>query len=426
MTPTSAPAIPWLIRLRWLALVVLLALPLGSSSGAPRGLGAIAFAGSILAMAATNLALSRATRSTRELRRELVGSVLVLDTGLLTGMLLLSGGAVNPGTVVYLVHITFAAVLLGARWAWTLTVLSVAGFGALFLSSPLPAGAHVHGRAAEPLDSHVFGMWVAFAATAALIAHFVSHVAGALAARERELTNLRTIAARHERLAALTTMAAGAAHELATPLSTIAVIARDIGRTGGDAHCPSGDACRADAALIAQEVARCHRVLDALSGRARGRSGENRPFALPASLEQARAALGAEDAARVATSFTGECTFATLPHDELTSVLVALLRNALDASSAPARVELTAMVGAEGLVLRVADTGTGMSPDVLAHADEPFFTTKAPGVGLGLGVFLARTVTEQLGGRFEITSAPGAGTTVTLSFPGAGSAGPRA
>ena len=120
----SGPAIPWLIRLRWLALLVLLALPLGSSSGAPRGRGAVAFAALILAMAATNLALSRATRSTRDLRRELVGTVLVLDTGLLTGMLLLSGGAVNPGTVVYLVHITFAAVLLGARWAWVLTVLS--------------------------------------------------------------------------------------------------------------------------------------------------------------------------------------------------------------------------------------------------------------------------------------------------------------
>jgi len=411
----SPTALPWLIRLRWLALLAFLALPFGSATGVRGGAGAMIFAGLIAAMAATNVALWRVTRESG-VRRELVGAVLVLDTALLTGLLLVSGGAVNPGTVVYLVHITFAAVLLGSRWAWTLTVLSVAGFGVLFLGSAPPAGEHVHGQAADPFGTHLAGMWIAFAATAALIAHFVSHVAGALAARERELTDARAQAARHERLAALMTLAAGAAHELSTPLSTIAVTGREIARSASLPDCPHGDTCGADAALIVSEVARCHRILDELSGRARGRASDARPLALPAALEAARASVPPKDAVRVDIASTTSATWDGLPQDEIVGALGALLRNALDASPPDGRVTLSAAADDGSLTLRVADGGTGMAPDVLAHAGEPFFSTKPPGQGLGLGLFLARSVTEQLGGRFTINSAAGAGTVVTLTF----------
>jgi len=412
----AAPtALPWLIRLRWLALVAFLALRFGSATGVRGGAGAIVFASLIAAMAVTNVALWRVTRASG-VRRELVGAVLVLDTGLLTGLLLVSGGAVNPGTVVYLVHITFAAVLLGSRWAWALTVLSVAGFGVLFLGSAPPAGEHVHGQAADPLGTHLAGMWVAFAATAALIAHFVSQVAGALAASERELADARAQAARHERLAALMTLAAGAAHELSTPLATIAVTGREIARSASMPGCPNKDTCGADAALIVSEVARCHHVLDELSGRARGRASDARPLALPAALEAARAALPPKDAVRVDLASTMSATWNGLPQDEIVGALAALLRNAFDASPPDGRVTLSADDDAGSLTLRVADRGTGMPPEVLAHAGEPFFTTKPPGQGLGLGVFLARSVTEQLGGRFTIHSAAGAGTVVTLTF----------
>jgi two-component system sensor histidine kinase RegB len=408
-------ALPWLIRLRWLALIAFLALPFGSSTGVRGGTGLAIFAGLIAAMGVTNAALWQVTRASG-VRRELVGAVLVLDTGLLTGLLFVSGGAVNPGTVVYLVHITLAAVLLGSRWAWTLTALSVAAFGVLFLGSAPSAGQHVHGQAEQAFDTHLAGMWVAFAATAALIAHFVSHVASALAARERELADARAQAARHERLAALMTLAAGAAHELATPLATIAVTGREIARSAATQGCPRGEACAADAALIVSEVARCHRVLDDLSGRARGRASDARPLSLPAALEAARAALPPTDALRVDVVSTMTTTVDGLPQDEIVGVLVGLLRNALHASPQDGRVTIGADQADGNLTLRVADRGVGMSPEVLAHADEPFFTTKPPGQGLGLGVFLARSVTEQLGGRFTIRSAAGAGTEVTLTF----------
>ena len=93
---------------------------------------------------------------------------------------------------------------------------------------PLPA----HLAHASGLPSHLAGMWLAFGASAALIAFFVTGVTRTLARRERELAALRTVAARHERLASLTTLAAGAAHELATPLGSIAVAARELGARG--------------------------------------------------------------------------------------------------------------------------------------------------------------------------------------------------
>lgn len=416
---SAGTALPWLIRLRWLALIAFLALPLGATI--PRGrVQWLPFLGLIAAMAATNLALWRATRAAAAPRPEVVGGVLLLDTMLLTGLLFLSGGSANPGTVVYLVHITFAAVLLGPRWAWALTALSVGGFGVLFLDASHLAAGHLYAQPPDAFASHVAGMWIAFAATAALIAHFVSHVAGALAARERDLASMSARAARSERLAALTTLAAGAAHELATPLSTIAVTAREIERAASLQECPRPAACGADAALIAREVARCHRMLDEMSGRARARASDARPLALPAALEDARAELPPPDAARVDLSAAVSSAYPAIPHDDVVRVLVALLRNALDASPADGRVALQAIEERRELRITVQDHGHGMTPEVLARAHEPFFTTKAPGHGLGLGVFLARSVAEQLGGLLNIDSAAGAGTTVSLTLPAGG------
>jgi two-component system sensor histidine kinase RegB len=65
----------------------------------------------------------------------------------------------------------------------------------------------------------------------------------------------------------------------------------------------------------------------------------------------------------------------------------------------------------------VVDRGRGMTDDVLARVGEPFFTTKSPGEGMGLGLFLTRALAEQLGGEFHIASRPGAGTEACFELP---------
>ena len=108
-----------------------------------------------------------------------------------------------------------------------------------------------------------------------------------------------------------------------------------------------------------------------------------------------------------------------VPRRAFSQVLRGLIDNARDASPAGAPVSLRVRAGRGGLpgqvTFEVADRGTGIPADVLAHIGEPFFTTKPAGKGMGLGVFLARTVIERLGGQLAIRSTPGEGTSATVS-----------
>jgi two-component system sensor histidine kinase RegB len=108
------------------------------------------------------------------------------------------------------------------------------------------------------------------------------------------------------------------------------------------------------------------------------------------------------------------------PPRALADALRGLLKNALQASDAGDTVTLRLEATAGGLVrATVIDRGRGMAPEVLARVGEPFFTTKVPGEGMGLGLFLTRALAEQLGGGFHITSSPAHGTEARLELPAA-------
>jgi two-component system sensor histidine kinase RegB len=217
---------PWLVRLRWASVIALAAAAWAAYIFWRVRLPILPLAALLAALAATNAALAFQLRSPAP-RRAVVGGVLLIDVGLLTGILYLVGGPINPFSIVYLVGITVAAVALGYRWAIALGLLSNAAYGlTFFYHRPLefidPSGS------SAVLTLHLSGMWVAFAAATGLIAYFVGRVSEALAQRERELTEARASVAKNERLAALFALGAGAAHELATPLSTIRPVLQQL------------------------------------------------------------------------------------------------------------------------------------------------------------------------------------------------------
>lgn len=392
----------WLLKLRWgavaseAALILLadrftVALPLGRL-----------FA--VLALVvATNVALALYGRA----REGLLTAVLAFDVVALTTMLAFTGGPLNPFSSLYLVNIALAAVVLSSRRIWAIVGLSALGYAALFGES-VYSGDFFGPDHARHMRIHLQGMWLAFMVAALFIGYFVHRVQRALAARDAELARVRAQQARNEKLSALATLAAGAAHELATPLSTIAVVARELtGQLSG--------AALEDVRLIRDEVSRCRAVLDQLATDAGGTVGDAPALiTVPALLDLARAGLA--DLPRIEADVAAELAVRAPPRS-LALALRSVLKNAQDASTPERPVVVHAQRSDRQIVIEVADTGSGMDAPTLARVGDPFFTTKEPGRGMGLGMFLTRSVLEQLGGDVRIDSREGCGTTVVLSLP---------
>lgn len=415
MNEASRINLTWFVRLRWGAFAGqgLLVLAVDGSMGiALPTLPLLVIIGVGLA---TNGGLALWQRGATQVGDAVLSGVMLLDALLLTALLYLSGGPFNPFSTLYLVNVALAAVLLPARWAWGQLMASLLAFGSLFLLYQLPApGGLPLPSHAELMRLHIEGMWVAFALAAGFIVYFVQRVRRALAAREAELARARDLASRREKVTALATLAAGAAHELATPLSTIAVVAKEV----EEALAMGPQEVRADLQLVRAQVERCRLILQRMAagaGEAPGEALVRVPVVdcVKAALEQVESA----ERVVVEVSRDAEGCAVSAPRRALAGALAGLVRNALQASQAPMPVRIHVVRDDERCWVEVRDHGRGMTQEELHHAGEPFFTTKPPGEGMGLGLFLTRTLVEHLGGQLTLESAIGAGTTARLELP---------
>ena len=239
------------------------------------------------------------------------------------------------------------------------------------------------------------------------------------------MRRLGELAARNARLASLTTLAAGAAHELGSPLGTIAVIARELERAAQSRGTPAQAADLAeDAKLLRAEVERCRGILDRMRARAAHEGAEAEVPVAAEELEAAlREGLDAGESARVRVAVALPRGFVVGARVDFCEVVGPILRNALDASGDAGTVDVEIGRDAGRLVTRVRDRGTGMDEATLRHVGEPFFTTRAPGRGTGLGLFVVHLHLDRLGGTLQFESTPGVGTTATVAWPLAADAG---
>jgi two-component system sensor histidine kinase RegB len=348
--------------------------------------------------------------------RALLGLAFASDAVLLTGLLDITGGPFNPFIVMYAAYVWTAAVVVSPTWAATVSVVSLAGFGWLVVDH-LQAGLMEHHRLND-FPTHLFTMWFAGAGVAELVAHYVARARAALARQQTQVNEARERASRSERLASLTTLAAGAAHELSTPLATIAVAARELDRNAARVAEPEavGSALRDDARLIRSELDRCQAILDGMSGRAGA--------GLPTTLEPlAPAAIAGLLQGRLTETRRQQLDVEILPEApvpaatgaEMVQAISSLLKNAFDASSDRDRV-LLRFGARDGMArIEVRDRGVGMPRATQLRAGEPFFTTKEAGQGLGLGLFLVRTFAERSGGTLDFDVREG--TTAILEIP---------
>jgi two-component system sensor histidine kinase RegB len=346
--------------------------------------------------------------------RSVAASVLVLDTLLFTALLTLSGGPDNPFSAIYAIHVAIAAMLGSARATWLVSGLSAAGYAFAFRWHESQHFWHGPLAEAVPLQLHAVGMWVAVAVVAVVITFFIGTITTKLREREAALRSMGEVAARSARLASLTTLAAGAAHELGSPLGTIAVIARDL---AGAARAPALASLADDAALLRSEVDRCRAILDRMSARAERVDAEALE---PLSPDEISRVLGrgefGDAAERVDVAVDAPAGASLGSRADFAAVVVPLVHNSLDASPPGARVRVNVALERERVRVRVRDEGHGMSSEVLERAGEPFFSTRPPGRGTGLGLFVVRLHTERLGGSLRLESAPGAGTTASAEW----------
>lgn len=409
----AAITLTWLVRLRWGFFVAQAVTVAATRYLLAVNVPIVALGCVVAASGASNLALDLHARRRSDPNDAALGAVFVLDTLLLTALLYFSGGPANPFSVFYLVHVTIAAVALGMRWAAVVVILSVLSYAMLFfehVSVPAMEHAHHSGRA---FSVHLQGMWFALTIAASLIAYFVTRVSGALRAREAELLRTQQLAACNEKLASLSTLAAGAAHELGTPLGTIAIAAKELERSIGSAP----EEAILDARLIREELERCRAIVGRMSANAGQAIGEAlEPTTTHAVVAALRERMG--DHVLACVDVQVEDAAFEGPVQGLVQVLSNLVQNALHATpDGGARVALTSDVASGSVRFTVVDRGRGVPRRDLDRIGEPFFTTKPPGQGMGLGLFLARAFAERHGGRLVFASEDGKGTRVTLELP---------
>lgn len=416
----TAITVAWLVRLRWGAIVGQVVTIAIAVFGLELALPLVPLALLVGTTVVSNGWLAVRSRREDDVSTRTIGFVLALDVLVLSGLLYGSGGPSNPFSVMYLVHVTLAALVLGVRWAGAIVALSALLYAALFFwHVPVAelSHAHHHGAGASTFSVHLQGMWIAFTIAASLIAYFVARVAGALRDREAELANARAVAARAEKLASLTTLAAGAAHELGTPLGTIAVASKELERTIRR----DVDEALSDVRLIRTEVDRCRAIVSRLSARSGETMGEI-PRATTAGevFHACVERLGKEASEDVVVAALETARF-TCPVEGTIQVVLSLVQNARWAvRGTNGKVVLSSTCTSQTVRLVVTDDGVGIPDAILARIGEPFVTTKAPGDGMGLGLFLARTFAERWGGRFDLHSTPGHGTVATLELPRTG------
>ena len=374
----------------------------------PRGPLALALA----VLAAWNVWVLFRLRRLRNVSHIEVAVNLAVDIAAFTAIVYLTGGPTNPFVSLYLLPIALAATSLPARHAWTIGALCVAGYSLLFVRHvPLPSG---HDSFSGGFDLHVFGMWVNFLLAAVLIVFFVGRMARLLRLRDREIAAMRETALRDQQIVALGTLAAGTAHDLNTPLSTLMMLIEEIEETTEDPE------HRRQLHVMSEQI-------EVISGRlneiARRVGADRSEGARSTSVERFLESLIAQWS-DTHPDIVVKASF-DLPEPELAIVAEATIeqavRNVLDNAAHAARlngrsdIEVRARCAQGRLAIAVLDSGAGIDPLVRDEIGLRVLSTS--GRGMGIGLLLSRAALQRFGGDLELRSRPKGGVEARIDLP---------
>jgi len=325
-------------------------------------------------------------------------------------LLHLTGGLQNPFSILILAPVTVAATILSRRPVIVLSVLAVASISVLALwHEPLP-------WRTEPLvfpAELVLGIWVALVLATVFIGGYTWSVAQEAGRLRDAVTATQLALAREQRVSAVGALAAAAAHELGSPLATIAVVAKELVRDLSD-DSPHAE----DAALLLSQSERCRTILAELAQQPEDDGGS--PYTrLPISaLVEAAGALHQDQGVKLIFATAGQ----PAPEEplvrrspEIMHGLNNLVQNAVQ--FARREVSVTTFWDRNTVTVEVVDDGPGFPLHLLGRLGEPYISTRAGAADhMGLGIFIAQSLLERSGARLVFDNLPDGGAHVAISW----------
>jgi len=338
---------------------------------------------------------------------------LLIDVLCLSALFYFSGGADNPFISYFLVPVCISAATLPWRYTWIITLICIGSYTLLVfhhVSFPLLSPLQEHAHQAE-MSFHIFGMWLNFFISAVLITYFVVKMAEDLRRQDEQLNRRREDDLRNEQLMAVATLAAGTAHELGTPLSTIKVLLSELCVE----HAQEPQLIK-DLHLLSGQVEQCAQTLKQLVGKAEyGKDGVYPSQAVQTfcdSIIERWQIMRPEVTAIIHIAPDQPAAYSRF-HPTIAQSIINLLNNAADAN--PKDIAINIHWNQQELHWQIEDHGPGIPMEIANQLGKPFVTTK--GKGLGLGLFLTHASINRYGGEVRLYNRHPHGTLTELRLP---------
>lgn len=360
-------------------------------------------------------------------------SQISIDVFAFGSLLYLTGGASNPIIWVFLLPIIVTAIMLPQAYAWNMVILTCCTYTILVgYNIPLPAiephipdpdlvsprmQHYLHAMQEDQyFNLHIFGMWFGFVFSAGLVAFFVVQLSKNLKDRERSLAVARENALRNERVISLGTLAASAAHDMGTPLGTMAILTHEMELEYPKHRFPE---LHLQLKIMNAQIGRCKEalsVLSASSGEMRAESGKpmNLLEYLDEILNQWRA-HNTTSKINLDISPNIDVDAKIIADRTLTHSIINILNNAAEVSPANSGIDFSANWNKNELQIKIRDFGPGFPKEIIKYAGkEPVTSNKQ---GLGVGLFLTYSTITRLGGNIEFINMDSGGASVEIKLP---------